>query len=256
MPLPAIGAWAVPAGISLAKSLFSRGRKTRRPTELMSYYDRQAREGIYSPTARSVIMGTAGAKMGNFAQQEVADIRGRLSASGMGNSIAGTRALSEPGMMRMRSLGDISRRLTAENEMSKMEGARSLAELQGNYAQARSDDRTNRWNQVVGGIADAASAGYNAYQNKDAPPTAMAQGKYAVQFPESFGRMTKADAYAWTVNSGHNWDDIEPIWQQMQDDAEMEAIVGGGSMRSFEGMVMKPISSAFQYPSFKTSFER
>lgn len=254
MPLPAIGAWAVPAGISLAKSLFSRGRKTRRPTELMSYYDRQAREGIYSPTARSVIMGTAGAEMGNVAQQEVADIRGRLSASGMGNSIAGTRALSEPGMMRMRSLGDISRRLTAENEMSKMEGARSLAELQGNYAQARSDDRTNRWNQVIGGVADAGMSAYNAYQDKDLTPAA-AQGKYAPQFPESFARMSRADAYTWAVKNGQNWDDIEPIWEQMQDDAEMENIVGSG-MRSFEGMGMKPISSAFQYPSFKTSFER
>ena len=237
----------VPAGISLAKSLFSRGRKTRRPTELMSYYDRQAREGIYSPTARSSIMGTAGAEMGNVAQQEVADIRGRLSANGMGNSIAGTRALSEPGMMRMRSLGDISRRLTAENEMSKMEGARSLAELQGNYAQARNDDRTNRWNQVVSGIAGATETGFNAYQNKDAPPTA-ASGKYAVQFPESFAEMSEADAYTWAANLGHNWNDIQPIWEQMRLEYLTGKASGGAGdyfsdRNPFSAMRMRPLSS-------------
>lgn len=251
-----VAAALVPAGISLAKSLFSRGRKTRKPTELMSYYDRMSREGIYSPTARAAIMGTAGSEMGNVEQQHTADIRGRLSSAGMGNSIAGVRALSEPGMMRMRSLGDISNRLTAENEMSKNEGTRSLAELQGNYAQARSDDRTNRWNQVVSGIAGAAETGFNAYQNKDAPPAA-ASGKYAVQFPESFGSMSEAEAYEWASKYGHRWSEIGPIWEQMRDDAEMAGLGlgSGGGMSPFTGMGMKPLSSV-SYGSYKPSFGR
>jgi hypothetical protein len=236
-----LAAALVPAGLNLAKSLFSRGRKTRRPTELMGYYDRVSREGIYSPAARSAIMGTAGAEMGNVAQQETADIRGRLSANGMGNSIAGTRALSEPGMMRMRSLGDISRRLTAENETSKMDASRSLAELQGNYAQARSDDRTSRWNQVVGGITDAAQAGFDAYQRRDMPLKSVT-GKYAVQFPESFAGMSEADAYTWAANLGHNWDEIQPIWEQMR----LEYLAGKEAETSghlFNPIRMRPLSS-------------
>ncbi len=221
----------------------------------MSYYDRMSREGAYSPTARAAIMGTAGSEMGNVAQQQTADIRGRLSANGMGNSIAGVRALSEPGMMRMRSLGDISNRLTAENEMSKTEGMRSLAELQGNYAQARRDDRTNRWNQVVSGIADAAETGYNAFQNKDMP-LKTASGKYAVQFPESFSAMSEPEAYEWAANLGHDWNEIRPIWEQMRDDAIMQQVSGGAG-----GYMYNPILPTYGSPttgmrSFKTAFGR
>lgn len=159
----AIVAAVAPSAIGAAKSLFSRQSRTRKPTELINLYSRMKKEGKYSPAAMSSIMGRAGGEAGNVEQQTVADMQGRLEASGMGGSIAGNRLLAMPGMQRMRSLADLSGNLTAENEASKVEASQNLAELTGNYEQARDDENSARRNSLVGGLTDAAGAGFMGY---------------------------------------------------------------------------------------------
>lgn len=155
----ALIAAVAPSVISAGTSLFSKQPKTRRPTELINLYSRLSKEGKYSPAAMSSIIGRAGSEAGNAEQQAVADMRGQFAANGMGRSVAGTRALALPGMQRMRTLADLGGNLTAENEASKIDARQSLAEILGNYSQARDDERTARRNQIVGGIGDAVGAG-------------------------------------------------------------------------------------------------
>ena len=125
---------------------------------------KQKTQGIYSPAAESRIMGQAGAKAGAVAQNQKADIMGYLTARGMGNSIAGTRALAEPGLKTQEILADKAASLTAENEASKVKAADEYAQGVNWYAEARRQAGNQATEGLIGGLAGAAGSAVSGYE--------------------------------------------------------------------------------------------
>jgi len=228
MPLAALLPYA-PAAISAVGALLQKKQKVRKPQEELDYWGRIAREGVYSPKAKSSLLGNYGAQTGNAAQQITADTRGRLASQGMLNSIASTRALNEPGIDRMRMLGEYSRGIDTENELSKTNAAGNYASLMGGYGQAKEDAKTYNWNNRVSGLMNAGMMGVQGWQQTQQNKLMNATGQgYKVQYPENFAQMSMQDAYSWATNYGHNWDEIQPIWQRLNDDYIVQQLFGGG----------------------------
>ena len=77
---------------------------------------RQSREG-------AIPVGRIAARVGNQAASQQADIRGYLAARGQSGSIAGARALAQPGIESQRITGDLAER----NELTKTSAREQLA---------------------------------------------------------------------------------------------------------------------------------
>jgi len=222
--------YLIPAAIQATGTLLQRNQKVRRPGEELSYWKQMSKQGIYSPQAKSSMLGTAGREMGNVAQRTTADTRGMLESRGMGRSVAGIRALNEPRMNLMRNLGDFSRNIDAQNEMSKVEGAGQYAGLLDRYNQAKQDVSTQNWNQKVGGLMNAGMMGAQVYAASKEPQ---------FSFPENFGAMSEQDAYTWATQNGYDWNQIQPIWMRMQDDTIMGQLTSSG-----QGSLLNPVRPA------------
>ena len=124
---------------------------------------RISKEGKYSPEAQSSIVGQVGARAGQVAQEQKADMRGYLEARGMGNSIAGAKALSAPDTARMRTVGQTAGNLASENEISKTRAKLDYARARMGYGeQVRSEENTAR-SELIGGLAGAAGSAYSGY---------------------------------------------------------------------------------------------
>lgn len=124
---------------------------------------RTAKEGKYSPGAMSTIVGQAGARAGQVAQESKADIRGYLQARGMGNSIAGAKMLSSPDAVRMRTVSDTAGKLTADNELSKTQARMDYARARMGYDEGRRAEDNAATGDLVGGLAGAAGNAYKGY---------------------------------------------------------------------------------------------
>ena len=115
--------WAIPAAVQGATTVaryLSRPRiRSFANTKYGQALATRQREGMYSPDTRRKMLGQAGSTLGNIAGMERSNIRGQLVGSGMSGSIAGVRAMAEPGRERLRKLSDYGTRIDIENELDK-----------------------------------------------------------------------------------------------------------------------------------------
>lgn len=185
MPLPGL-LYAAPAAISAGSTLMNMMslKKSKPPlgehTYTGQYLAERAREGIYSPEVRSRVMSGVGRDLGALAQRARSDISGGLANTGMRNSIAGQRLLSQPGRDMSRSMSDVSSRIDIENEMSKQEAGLAYNRLKDESRAARQGWRS-QFNQAAwGGALNTVQAGIGGYQGYQ-QAQGLNQGIEAVQ---------------------------------------------------------------------------
>lgn len=158
--------WWIPAaiqgGASLAKFFTRRKTPGFGDTAYGKELQRQSREGMLNPAARSRIVGRAASTAGNVAQTQKSDIRGYLTARGMGNSIAGTRALAEPDMARMRTVSDTAADVEAQNEISKSQARMTYAQARYQHGEQARTERNAATGELLGGLAQAGITAYAA----------------------------------------------------------------------------------------------
>lgn len=111
--------------------------------------------GIYSPTAKSNILGQVGAQTGNVAEQSKVGYKGRLIASGMGGSIAGQRGMTDIDVQRMNQMGTTAKGIETENELSKAQYGLQYAQAATEYGQGRQDYNRNMLTGLVQGGVQA-----------------------------------------------------------------------------------------------------
>lgn len=162
--------WWLPAAIQGGSTILSYAARKKTPKFEHTSYGRElgrmSREGKYSPAARANIAGQAGAKAGQVAQEQKADIRGYLEARGMGNSIAGAKALSSPDTARMRTVSETAGLVEEENELSKSNARLEYARARGQYDEARRAEENQAASQLIGGFGGALSSAYSSYSGE------------------------------------------------------------------------------------------
>jgi hypothetical protein len=145
--------------------------KTFGSTGRGKYLKETMKTGQYSPEMRSAIVGRTSAAAGQAAQENTARIRGYLQARGMGNSLAGTRALAEPGLEQQRIVGNAARDIEIENEASKARAKEDYGREATGYAQARRE-QILRNNQELAEELLGAGVNYAMANEAKNPPKA------------------------------------------------------------------------------------
>lgn len=159
----------VPAAISFGQSLLNRGSKPPlgEDTAYGRFLAERAKSGMYSPEVRSRIMSGVGRDLGALAQRARADISGGLaSTSGMRNSIAGQRLLSQPARDMSGSMSDISSRLDIANEQSKQEAASAYSQLKDESRNARRGWNSQMNQTLWGGALNTLGSALSTYQQQ------------------------------------------------------------------------------------------
>lgn len=145
-------------------------RKKRRPfeeTEFGKTLSQIGREGKYSPTTKSKILGLVGAEAGNIASQRVAERRGLLLNRGMGGSIAGIRTITEPRRQVMGELSKTAKELEIENELSKRNAQREFGLGKMQYEEGERQEENVARGELAGGIVGASMGALQShYQQK------------------------------------------------------------------------------------------
>jgi len=169
MGLPLLLAPAAIQGVGALASYFSR-KKNRTPkfedTEQGRFLQQISQQGRYSPTAIANILSRTARQTGNLAQIQRSRTRGQLQGQ-FGSSIAGTRALSEPGIAQQRQLGEATRGLQTENELSKVSAREQLAQGVTQFGERRRQEKRGARQELIQGLAGATSqgiSGYSGYQ--------------------------------------------------------------------------------------------
>jgi len=153
--------WWLPAAAQAGSAVlkWGMGRLNKPPTfgktARGQYLKKTMAEGQYNPAMRSAIVGKTGAAAGQVAQQGTARIRGYLQARGMGNSIAGARALAEPGLEQQRIVSGAARDIEIENEASKARAKEDYGYESTGYSAARREQMTRNNQELIGGLASA-----------------------------------------------------------------------------------------------------
>jgi hypothetical protein len=132
--------------------------KTFGSTARGKYLKKTMKTGQYSPEMRSAIVGRTGAAAGQAAQENTARIRGYLQARGMGNSLAGTRALAEPGLEQQRITGNAARDIEIENEASKARAKDDYGRESLSYGEARRQQMMGNNQELIGGLVGASGS--------------------------------------------------------------------------------------------------
>jgi hypothetical protein len=144
------------------------GRKNRTPrfgnTEYGRLLNTRRTEGELNPSSRALIVGESGRQAGNIAHERKADLMGRFSAQGFGNSIAGNAALGEPDAMTQRIMGETGGRVSLLNERSKADAAEEYARLDSATEEQRRGERKGRFSDLLGGLVNSVAGGISAYQ--------------------------------------------------------------------------------------------
>ena len=152
-------AQGVGTGINLLSNIFNRpkpfgetayGRRLKQLSE----------QGIYSPTAKSNILGGVGKETGNIASQAKAGYKGRLISQGMGGSIAGQRGLADIDVQRMGQMGKVAKDIETQNELSKAQYGLQYAQAATDYGQQLRDYDRN----TVMGLVQGATGALGTYE--------------------------------------------------------------------------------------------
>lgn len=195
-----------------------------------------SRTGIYTPKAISGITRRVASRAGGVAAQRTAGIRGRLATSGMEGSIAGIRALSAPGMQFQRSITDISRDLSTENELSKQQAISALAEGKTASRDIRRGEREAYRSKYVGGALKLAGTvggaaiggifgapmigaqiggqlgGLAGGGGVDTSGMASTLSRLSFKMPENLGDMPYEEFYTWAIRQGMNIEDANDLY--------------------------------------------
>jgi hypothetical protein len=170
MPLPALLMYGAPAALSVGQTLMNLGslKRSKPPLGEHTFSGRflaeRAKSGMYSPEVRSRIMSGVGRDLGALAQRARSDISGGLASTGMRNSIAGQRLLSQPARDMSGSLSDVASRLDIENEQSKQTAEYAYNQLKDESRNARRGWRSQMNQTAWGGALNTLGAGLGGYQ--------------------------------------------------------------------------------------------
>ena len=152
-------------GASVAS--FIKARKNKLPkfenTPLGRRLNALSREGEFTKTARSNIIGQASRRAGDIAGVRTSNIRGYLEARGYGNSIAGVRELGRPGRDQQRSVFEATKNIETRNELSKQRAKTDFARASTQQNNARRLQNRNDFNALVHGLAGAGSQAATAF---------------------------------------------------------------------------------------------
>ena len=161
-------AMAIPAGMQAATSLAGYFGRRRRPSLGSTAYGgmlkKRMQGGIYPPETRRKMLSLTGSTLGQAAQGERENIRGQLVNTGMGRSIAGVRAMGEPGRERMRSLADYTKQIDIQNELAKREAEERYRQMEFGYEDQRREEESQAKQSLFSGLSGAAALGYGEYQ--------------------------------------------------------------------------------------------
>lgn len=158
-----LGYGAIKGVGALAKYWARPKRPTFGKTTLGQYLHKLSQTGKYSPVAMRNIMSGMGRTGGNIAQSTRTGVRGWLTSHGMGDSIAGARALATPGLQHGRTMSDAAERLETENELSKQMAEEALAREGTAWGEARRTEKAGSMQDFFGGLEGAATGGLGAY---------------------------------------------------------------------------------------------
>lgn len=173
LPLLALGYGAIRGVGALGKWWSQKRHKlpTFGKTAYGQYLTKLSEQGKYSPQAMMNIMSRAGATGGNIAQNERAGIRGWLSYSGMGDSVAGVGMLARPGIEHGRQMTNVARDLETEQELSKRMAQEEYAKEATQWSAARNAQKAQAEEGLWGGLTDAVSTGLGTYMGQRAAET-------------------------------------------------------------------------------------
>ncbi len=152
----------ISGGGALAKYGMARYNASRRRysgTALGKEYARIKREGAITDEMQSNIIGKQNRVLSSQAGGVRARTQGRLINQGLEGSIAGTRALAQPNIERMRELGYTTRDLAAQNAQTKVDASLRYAEGETAY-NAETDAMKRGANQELVGDAIAIGGEY------------------------------------------------------------------------------------------------
>lgn len=158
----------IKGGGALAKYGAKRYAASKRNYDQTAYGKELARikkEGALSQEFQNNIIGQQNRTLSSQAGTIQAQTQGNLINQGLEGSIAGTRALAQPNIERMRELGYTSRDLSAQNAQSKVDTGLQYAQGKTAYNQ---DTKDQRLEANIGLASDAVDIG-----------TSYVAGKYA-----------------------------------------------------------------------------
>ncbi len=151
----------IQGGGALAKYGAKRYAASKRNYDQTAYGKELARikkEGALSQEFQNNVIGQQNRTLSSQAGSIQARTQGRLVNQGLEGSIAGTRALAQPNIERMRELGYTSRDLSAQNAQTKIDAGLQYAQGKTQY----NEDTRGMKDEALGGLAsDAVSVAAN-----------------------------------------------------------------------------------------------
>lgn len=155
----------IPAAIQGASSLAGHFRRKKTPKFEETAEGRRlmgvSREGEFNPLVRRSLLSGVSRRGAETAEIEKNRIQGNLIARGMGDSIAGQSLLAQPGLNRIRTVGEAAEDIERRNELSK---ERARDEFARGVTQAKEQRRQETNQARMGLISGLTSAAGQAYQ--------------------------------------------------------------------------------------------
>jgi hypothetical protein len=146
----------IKGGGALAKYGAKRYAASKRNYDQTAYGKELARikkEGALSQEFQNNVIGQQNRTLSSQAGSIQAQTQGNLINQGLEGSIAGTRALAQPNIERMRELGYTSRDLSAQNAQSKIDAGLQYAQGKTQY----NEDTRGMKDEALGGLASDAA---------------------------------------------------------------------------------------------------
>ncbi len=196
LPLLALGA-AAASGLGSYLNYRSQ-KKDRRPwyhkTKSAQALKRIGEEGVYSPTARSGMLGRQSGLLGGRANIRKTGLRGWLESRGMGKSIAGRGLVEGVDAGTTKSLSDYGRDIDIENELSKVRARRDYATQADAWNEQAREEKMGQKQQLYSGLGQALSMGVQGYMGS--------QRQQGFQMPENLANMSPQDVFQLAINKG------------------------------------------------------
>jgi len=116
---------------------------------------RRKREGNLTPEMEREILAQQNRTLSAQSEAETARTKGRLIKSGMGDSISGIRALSQPNTRRMAELGYTSRNIAASEAQAMSEAKSQFAGGQSRFNEETRQLKSQATGELIGGLSGA-----------------------------------------------------------------------------------------------------
>jgi hypothetical protein len=227
----------IPAAIqgvsSLANFLTRKKRPKYESTAEAKALQKLADEGAISPEERSRIMMAISRTAGNQASIERTRTKGNLIASGMNNSIAGTRALAEPGQVVTEVKGNAAADINAQNARTKSDAALQLATRKTAYNEGKRTEEGAARQGLISGLAGAGMSAWQAGQDpelyhagqygsagvyeltRQRDRIAAGQDNMRPELPGDFANWTEAQVRQYAHRMQYDPDELIDLWTSM-----------------------------------------